>query len=144
MKSSANWFNLIFIFTALLLGGCQTDKPKVDPKEKAAAEKQKAELKALQKKYKKEKAFIQIFVEIGRDSGGRTISILRQNPVYFNTQTNALLDSRNIVDATVVDYLDGFGIQLQFDEHGRFVLDTTTTANKNRHLLVRAQFGTMP
>ena len=133
MYSRSNWFNLIFIGAALLVCGCHS--PKANPKDPKAAA-----AEDLKKKYKKEKTFIQLHLETAKNASGATpVPVLRDKPVFFMVENKAFLDWRNITDANVVEYLEGFGIQLQFDEHGAFVLDTITTANRNKHILILAE-----
>ena len=133
MNSRFAPFNFIFLFAAafLLLSGCVTDKAPPKSKEQKAKEKQE----------KKEQSVIELHLETSPSvSGSNVIPIYRQNPSYLAVDPNAFLNSGSLVKAAVVDQLDGFVIQLQFDSHGTFVLDTVTTANKSKRIAILVIF----
>ena len=69
------------------------------------------------------------------------ISINRENPIPLSVQQTPFLDSGEIENASVVDYMGSFVIQLQLSQHGTFILDTITTANKGRRMAIFASWG---
>jgi len=57
-------------------------------------------------------------------------------------QTRPFLTEEHLVDATVLDSPGGgYGLQLKFDDHGRLLLESYSTANRGRHLAVFVRYG---
>ena len=131
MKIYLSRFNIILLLLCCsVFTACQTTK--LTPEETA-----------LKKKYKKEKALVQLHLGGAPNSNGRSIEIYRAKPIYISVDPIPFLDWRNITDARLVEDQTGFAIQLQFNAHGTFVLDTLTTANRGKPIAVMAQTGTM-
>lgn len=130
MKSRWTWFNFILIFVlAVSFVGCHSDK----------AEKQGKTKK--EKKDKKEYTVLELHLETGSSvSGANVVPIYRQKPIYLSVEPNAFLNTSSITNATVIDYMGGYALKFQLDQHGAFVLETVTTANKTRRIAVLAAF----
>ena len=119
MKARTLHFNIILLLLALA-PGCQTDKPK------------------------KELSAIRLHIEVndgGATTDSKPVPIYRASPTYINVDPIPFLDERDLTKAAVIDWMDGFAIQLQFNEHGALLLETVTRANPNRRLAVFAHFG---
>jgi hypothetical protein len=52
------------------------------------------------------------------------------------------LTEEHLVDATVIDSPGGgYALQLRFDDHGRLLLESHSTANRGNHVAVFARYG---
>ncbi|MBA4148096.1 MAG: hypothetical protein H0X66_08260 [Verrucomicrobia bacterium] len=130
MKICLSRFNIILLLLCCsAFTACQTTK-------------QNPEETALRKKYKNEKTLLQLHLGGAANSSGRSIEIYRQKPIYVSVDPIPFLDWRNITDGRLVEDQSGFAIQLQFDAHGTFVLDTLTTANRGKPIAILAITGT--
>ncbi|MCX6895112.1 MAG: hypothetical protein NTZ16_06370 [Verrucomicrobia bacterium] len=67
--------------------------------------------------------------------------IYRATPVYVNIETSPFLDERDIDKAAVVDWMGGFAIQLDFNAHGKLMLENTTRLNPGRRIAILCEFG---
>lgn len=116
-----------YLMAALLLLGCKTPQEKRDSTES--------------KRQKKEMSTIRFHLEAEGDTTGRAspVPILRAAPVLVNVIKDSFLDERDVLKATVIDTVGGFVIQIQFDDHGRFVLDTATSSNKGKRLAIMTE-----
>lgn len=125
MKSRFVPFNFILLLIlALALAGCETTKQ--TPREKADA-----------KKHKKERTAIAFYLEAStRANSGNSVPIYRKSPIYVAVRSEPFLHSANVEEARLVEFQDGFAIQVRFDTHGAFVLDNVTGGNKNRRIAV--------
>ncbi len=126
MKIRSLAFNTYLLAAALLLG-CKTPQEK-----KSLAE---------SKRQKKELSTIRFHLEAEGDATGRAepVPILRAAPILVNVIKDSFLDERDVLKATLVDTVGGFVIQIQLDDHGRFVLDTVTTSNKGKRLAIMTE-----
>ena len=59
--------------------------------------------------------------------------------MLVNVIKDSFLDERDVVKAAVLDTVGGFVIQINFDDHGRFVLDTVTSSNKGKRLAIMTE-----
>ncbi len=93
--------------------------------------------------HKKEFSTLRFHIET--NSGGldksNAVPIYRAEPVSVNVVRIPFLDEGNISRAAIVESMGGFSIQIQFDRHGTFVLETVTAANKGRRVALYSQFG---
>jgi hypothetical protein len=128
MKIRWSAFNL-FLLVAILLAGCKSAQEKIDA---AQARRQKKELTALR-----------LHLEAGRGDPSRTqsVPISRTTPILVNVEKDSFLDERDIARASLADYMGGFVIQIQFNDHGTLVLDTISSANKGKRIAIMADFG---
>ena len=92
---------------------------------------------------KKEASTLRLFLEANQEGtgGNGAVPIYRQAPVYLNVDKTPFLDEGNVLGSSVVDTLGSFAVEVHFDQHGTFVLDNITTANKGRHFAIFGQFG---
>lgn len=119
-------FNLLLAM-ALLCAGCRSQD--------SAAGKPKPE-----RRDKKEVSTLFFYLEERGSRQGNTAPVFRANPVYVPIAAEPFLDMANVTDASVVDSFGGHAIQIRFDPHGAFVLDTITTANKGKRIAIFAKF----
>jgi len=125
MKIRAACFNFnLFLSVLLFFTACQSNK------EPGKTKKQKKELSTLL-----------FHLETAPSlSDANVVPIYRQSPVLISVDSAPFLDSTSVTNAAVVPYMDGFAIQVQFDNHGRFVLDTVTTANRGKRIAIEGIF----
>ena len=121
MKSCSLAFNIFLAAAAAALcGGCGTKR--LD----------------LKKGYAK----MDIFLESkrGAASGAMLVHVTRENfPVYVDPEP--FLTEEDLDKATLVDGADGtYSIQLVFGDHGKLVLDMTTTSSRGSRMVIYAMF----
>lgn len=128
MKIRWSAFNLYLLAFAFLLG-CKSPQEKIDS---AEARRQKKEMTALR-----------VHLESGNSGPSRAqaVSILRASPMLIKVENDPILDERDLVSAAITDYMGGFAIQLQFDDHGSLVLDTTSTSHRGKRVAILCNFG---
>ncbi|MDB6040189.1 MAG: Preprotein translocase subunit SecD [Verrucomicrobiales bacterium] len=98
-----------------------------------------------QKKKDKEASTLRFHLEVNRDGTpyNSTVPVYRANPIQVSASRDAFLDEGYIEEASVVDVdkMGGFGIRIQFDPHGRLVLENVTTSNKGQRIVIFSSFG---
>ena len=116
-----------FLLAGALVVGCKS------PQEKKEA--------AQSKQQKKELSTLRLHLEAEGDTTGRAapVPILRSAPMLVNVIKDSFLDERDVLKAAVLDTVGGFVIQINFDDHGRFVLDTVTSSNKGKRLAIMTE-----
>ncbi len=118
-----NW-NLLLVAMLMLAVGCASNSSKNSSRQK-----------------KKEQSTVQFYLESHAGHGSATAGpIYRKNPVFVPVQRHPFIDGASVVNAAVVEHMESFYVQLQFDQHGRFVLDNITSANRGRRIAIFAQF----
>jgi hypothetical protein len=119
MKFQTIFYNIILLSLGLV-AGCQTSD---DPKKELTA--------------------IRLHIEANPDGTtfSRTVGIYRAQPVPVNIESAPFADERDVEHAAVIDWMDGFAIQLNFNRHGQWVLENVTRSNPNRRVAVEADFG---
>lgn len=123
MKVWARRINLFLALTALaLLCGCQTDRRD------------------------KETSALRVHLETKASGAGlsQTISVLRATPLLVTVANTPILTEANVVAARVIDAPGGFGLEIQFDENGRWILEQYSAANPGRHFVIFGQWGSSP
>ncbi|MEP6663653.1 MAG: hypothetical protein ABJC04_08305 [Verrucomicrobiota bacterium] len=90
---------------------------------------------------KKELTAIRFHLEAPYDPTTRAdrVTVLRASPIELNVIKDSFLDERDVSSATLVDYLGGFVIQIQFDAHGTFVLDSVTSSSKGKRIVIKTE-----
>jgi len=84
---------------------------------------------------------LRLHLETNEDGTGRTETI-EISGVSLSVSKSPFLDEGFLDQAAVVDTRGGgFAIQLQYDRHGTWTLESVTTENRGRHYAVFAQFG---
>ena len=119
-------FNLYFLLAALALTGCQTDKA--------------------DKKSSKHVSSMRIHLENRAQmaGSGKTVEVLRVQPVLVSISPEPILTEANIVSAKLLETPGGHAIQIRFDETGTWTLEQFTSANPGRHLVIFSQWSDKP
>jgi hypothetical protein len=117
MKSWLLSFNTYLLAAALLGGGCGSNRLSAD----------------------KQYATVSVFLE-GRLTQSVPVRIGPEKATVYIVPDPVVTEA-DLARASLVDNPDGtYAIQLNFDEHGKLVLDMQTTSNPGRHLVVFAKF----
>jgi hypothetical protein len=121
MRVSTRQFN-IYLALAVLAGlaaGCQTD-PKT-PKS----------------------ATLRVHIESGTESTGTTqqISLPRAAPVLVTINRDPILSEAYITGARVMEARGGFALQIQFDEHGTWLLEHYSAISPGNHFVIFGQWS---
>jgi len=121
MRVLPRQFN-IYLALAVLIGltvGCQTD----------------------QKMSKS--ATLRVHIETGTDPSGTTqqISLLRTDPVLVTIKREPILSEAYVAGARVMEARGGFALQIQFDEHGTWLLEHYSAISPGSHLVIFGQWG---
>ena len=126
MKIRLPAFNT-YLIAALFFVGCQSPPERKETQES--------------KRQKKELSTIRFHLEAYGDTTDRAelVSILRASPVPVNVVKEPFLDERDVLKATLVESGGGFYMQIQFDEHGTLVLDTTTSSSKGKRIAIMCE-----
>ena len=121
MKVLARQFNIYLTLAVLigLAGGCQTGNSKA------------------------KSAILRVHIESGSDAASNSlqISLLRSAPVAVTINREPILSEAYIVAAKVIEARGGFALQIQFDEHGTWLLEHYTAINPGNHLVIFGQWG---
>ncbi|HWQ90098.1 MAG TPA: hypothetical protein VN673_00385 [Clostridia bacterium] len=124
MKFSWERFNIYFVLllAAVMAFGCQS---------------------SAERKRKKEMSVLRLHLEARPDSTDRTqpVPVFRADPVTIDIQRSAFLTEENVKEASVVETLGSFSIQLQLDRHGRLILEQITGGNRDKRIVIFAAFG---
>lgn len=118
MKFRTTFFNIILLSLGLL-AGCQTaDAPQ------------------------KQVSSLRLHIEVNPDvtSYSQPVPIYRAQPVFVNIEHSPFADERDVESASVIDWMDGFAIQINLDRHGKWVLENITRGNPNRRVAVCCEF----
>jgi preprotein translocase subunit SecD len=88
-------------------------------------------------------ASLRFHIQTNPDGSDRSapIAIYRANPMLLNVEKQPFLDERSITNATVVDSLGSFAIQIQFDASGAKMLEQYSTSFRSRHCAIFSQWG---
>lgn len=92
-----------------------------------------------QKKTGKEAAAIQIFLEsVNPAAEKRSITIGERTQSQVNVALTPFADTADLESASIVDVdeMGGFGIRLNFNDHGKLVLDTVTGSSRGLRMPV--------
>ena len=123
MKIPIARFNIyLLVVVAALFCGCKTTE---------------------EKERSKEASTLRFHLEVNADGTARNsgVPVYRRKPMLVNVNRDAFLNEGDIEEASVVDVLGGFSIQIRFNRHGTLVLDSTTIANKGRRIGIHSQFS---
>jgi hypothetical protein len=85
---------------------------------------------------------IELHMETNPDGTERTQKILvnRTAPIRLTVNHEPFLDTRYLTNAAVVEALGVFSIQLDFDQQGRWMLESATSMNPGKRVAVLALF----
>ena len=126
MKIHRNAFNL-YLLAAVFLIGCKLPQEKIDAAEA--------------RRQKKQMSTLRLHLETPNSLDTQAVSVLRASPILVKVDSDSFLDERDVVSAKVADFMGGFVIQVKFNDHGKLVLDTTSTSNRGRRVAIMSDFG---
>ena len=88
-------------------------------------------------------AALRIHIETSADPNnpGRTISVLRSDPVLVTIGNNPILTEANVLEAKIIDAQGGFALEIKFDGNGTWVLEQYSAANPGRHFVIFGQWS---
>lgn len=119
-------FNLYLIGTVVLaiFGGCKSP-------ERAA---------------KKQVSTLRVHLQTNLASTNRTemISVFREQPTRFQIERMPLLTEGDVLEASVIDVIGGFGLRIKFDQRGSMLLEQATGQNPGKHFAIFSQFEEAP
>jgi preprotein translocase subunit SecD len=72
---------------------------------------------------------------------GKTVPVLRSEPVLVPIATDPILTEANIVAASVVETPGGFAVEIKYDETGSWILEQYSSANSGKHFAVFGQWN---
>lgn len=138
MKNQPISFNIYLLLVSLFLVGCETTDTNKAKKNDAAKTQKKDE-----RKPKKEYATIRFHLETNLDGTPKTkvVPIYRASPIYVAVEELVFLDEGSVEQAALVDWAGTYAIRIKFNHHGSFYLDSLTTSNKGRRLVIYSEFG---
>jgi hypothetical protein len=120
MKKVFAPFNL-YLLLAVLIAGCATTE---------------------KSKQNKEQSTVRLHLEApvtDNNSGSGTVLVTKQK-IPINVDREPFLSEGDLHHAEIVATPGGFGIALNFADHGMFQLDMVSTSNKGRRIAVLMQF----
>jgi hypothetical protein len=79
-----------------------------------------------------------------RAAGGKTVPVLRSQPVSLNIVDQAILSEADLISARLVEAPGGCALQLQFNNSGTWTLEQFTSINPGKHLVIFGQWGDKP
>ena len=87
-------------------------------------------------------SLIALYIEQNNDGTkySKKMAVYRADPIIFYVNSEPFLDTADLEQATLMEAIGGFAIQLQFTRHGTAVLDSFTTSNKGRRMAIFCQF----
>jgi preprotein translocase subunit SecD len=126
MKSRRSNINGIFCALALvcLFSACKT------PEKKKETE------------HGKEDTLLKLHIEKDRDDkpDQADVPIYRQRPIMVHIDTNEILNNYDIKSAGLVETEGGFAIRIEFDDHGKRVIENITAREAGKHFVIYAAF----
>ena len=123
MNFYARGFNLYLLLLAGLFAGagCQSDKDKGD----------------------KHLASLRLHLENRAQlpGVGKTVSVIRANPVLVTINEDPVLTEASIVRADLLDTPVGYAVEVKFDETGTYTLEQYTSAYEGKHFVIFGQWS---
>ena len=74
-------------------------------------------------------------------AGGKTVQVLRAEPVSINIVNQAILSEADLVSARLLEAPGGCALQLQFNSAGAWTLEQFSSINPGKHLVIFGQWG---
>jgi hypothetical protein len=120
MKKVFAPFNL-YLLLAVLLAGCATSE---------------------KSKQNKEQSTVRLHLEVpsSEDNSRNGAVLVTKQKIPVNVDREPFLTEGDLHHAEIVATPGGFGIALNFADHGMFQLDMVTTSNKGRRIAILMQF----
>ncbi len=93
------------------------------------------------RKKKKEASTLRLYLEADAGSTrGTAVPVYRASPMLLNVERTPFLDEGYLANASVVDVVGGFAIQVRYEYHGTLVLEGVTASNNGKRIAVYSQF----
>ena len=70
----------------------------------------------------------------------RPVPVLRGNSVMVNVEVRPFLTEQRLESAAIVDWMDGFYIQLKFIRQGEMILEDETARNPGKRIVVAVEW----
>ena len=115
-------FNLYLLLAATMLAaasGCQTDK----------GDKHLAALR------------IHLETRAQMPGSGKTVSVIRADPVRITINTDPVLTEASVIGATLLNTPVGYAVEVKFDEMGAYTLEQYTSVYQGRHFVIWGQWS---
>ena len=123
MDTKRRRFNIYLLAAAacILFSGCATSKPK------------------------KIETVLQVHAA-GTDKAifTKKVKLFRDAPMEMRVEESPLLTGVDVKKATVVEALGGFALKIEFEARGRWILDSHSSLNIGKNLVIFAKFGEEP
>jgi preprotein translocase subunit SecD len=86
---------------------------------------------------------ISLHIETNPDSMelSSPVPIYREKPIMVNVEKAPFLTESDLLGAKLTEVLGGFSLQLQFDEHGSWMLEQITATNPGKRIAILCRFG---
>ena len=87
-------------------------------------------------------SLIMLYLEQNNDGTkySRKMAVMRTDPIIFYVNSEPFLGTADLEQATLMEAIGGFALQLQFNRHGTAVLESFTTSNKGKRMAIFCQF----
>jgi preprotein translocase subunit SecD len=72
---------------------------------------------------------------------GKTVSVIRANPVLVTINEDPVLTEASIVRANLLDTPVGYAVEVKFDETGTYTLEQYTSAYEGKHFVIFGQWS---
>jgi hypothetical protein len=91
----------------------------------------------------KEASTLRLHLEVNPDGTPHTMSVpvFREKPSKVSVYREPFLTEGDIEEAAVADGIGGFAVKIQFNRHGAWLLENTTTSYRGRRIAVESEFG---
>jgi len=91
-----------------------------------------------EKKKKQEASTMRFFLEVPPQPNGRTIQapIYRAQPYLVTVREEPFLDEGDIANVSVEEDAGGFALRVQFNDHGKLLLQGVTAGQRGRRIAI--------
>jgi hypothetical protein len=91
---------------------------------------------------RKDLSSLQIHIEVNPDGTDRNgpVTVGRSVPFQVNVDKMSFLSERHLKEASVVEATGGFGIRLQFEQKGTWLLEQHSLAHRGKRAAILAQW----
>lgn len=69
------------------------------------------------------------------------VPIFREKPIMVNVEKSPFLTEGDVAGAKLVEVMGGFALQIQFDQHGTWILEQATATNPGKRIAILCRFG---
>jgi hypothetical protein len=83
---------------------------------------------------------LRVYLETSGEKTGRPVAVSRSEQVMFNVENEPFLTEVLVKKAEVLNTLGGFGLSVEFDRKGSWLLEQYSSGNKGKHLVIFSAF----